>query len=77
MRKMQINNLQRMVEGLQINDGELKTRIKELASRLESNEDEAVITEMIVMLSRLASKNKMELEAAHYKRMDEMRKQTS
>lgn len=74
---MQINNLQRMVEGLQINDGELKTRIKELASRLESNEDEAVITEMIVMLSRLASKNKMELEAALYKRMDEMRKQTS
>lgn len=74
---MQINNLQRMIENLSLNDEELATRIKTLAAELEKNENEKAITEMVIMLSRMASKNKIELEAALYKRMDEIRKQTS
>ncbi len=71
---MQINNLQRMIESLQINDAELTTKIKKLVVELENNENEKAITEMVIMLSRMASKNKIELEAALYKRMDEIRK---
>lgn len=74
---MQINNLQRMIESLQINDAELITKMKNLAGELEKNQDEKIIAELVIMLSRLASKNRIELEAALYKRMDEIRKQTS
>ncbi len=74
---MQINNLQRMIESLQIDDSGLITKIKTLALELEEDGNEKTITEMVVMLSRAASKNNIELEAALYKRMDEIRKQTS
>ncbi len=71
---MQINNLQRMIESLQIDDAGLITRIKTLAAELENNENEKAIMEMVIMLFRAASRNKLELEAALYKRMDEIRK---
>ncbi|MBI4167638.1 MAG: hypothetical protein HY515_01640 [Candidatus Aenigmarchaeota archaeon] len=63
---MQINNLQRMIESLQIKDEELKDRIKTLVEELDKNENEKAIMEMVIMLSRMASKNKIELEAALY-----------
>lgn len=66
-----------MIESLQINDAELITKMKNLAGELEKNQDEKIIAELVIMLSRLASKNRIELEAALYKRMDEIRKQTS
>ena len=44
---------------------------------IRSQRDGTRKTEMVIMLSRMASKNKIELEAALYKRMDEIRKQTS
>ncbi|MBI4176984.1 MAG: hypothetical protein HY516_01310 [Candidatus Aenigmarchaeota archaeon] len=69
--------MQRMIESLQINDAELITKMKNLAGELEKNQDEKIIAELVIMLSRLASKNRIELEAALYKRMDEIRKQTS
>lgn len=71
---MQINNLQRVIESLQIDDSGLIAKIKTLALELEEDGNEKTITEMIVMLFRAASRNKLELEAALYKRMDEMRK---
>ena len=63
-----------MIESLQIDDAELATKIKSLAVELGKNADEKTITEMIVMLFRTASQNKIELEAALYKRIDEIRK---
>lgn len=74
VRNMQINNLQRMIESLSLNDEELTTKIKTLAAELGENADGKIITEMVIMLFRAASKNKIELEAALYKRMDEIRK---
>ncbi len=74
---MQINNLQRMIDSLQLNDKEFITNIKKLSDELEKNQNEKVITELVVMLFRAASANKIELEAALYKRIDEIRKQTS
>lgn len=71
---MQINNLQRIIESLQIKDDELPTKIKALASELEKNQNEKTITELVVMLFRAASANKIELEATLYKRIDEIRK---
>ena len=71
---MQINNLQRMVENLSLNDNELVTKIKTLVAELENKQNEKIISELVVMLSRLASENKIELEAALYKRIDEIRK---
>ncbi len=71
---MQINNLQRMIESLQMNDAESAAKIKALANELEKNQDEKIITELVVMLFRAASANKIELEAALYKRIDEIRK---
>ncbi|MBI3413250.1 MAG: hypothetical protein HY051_04175 [Candidatus Aenigmarchaeota archaeon] len=63
-----------MIESLPLDNKELITKIKTLAAELEKNADEKTITEMIIMLSRVASSNKLELEAALYKRMDEIRK---
>ncbi|MBI2084997.1 MAG: hypothetical protein HYT71_00620 [Candidatus Aenigmarchaeota archaeon] len=71
---MQINNLQRMVESLQINDAESAAKIKALANEMGKNQDEKIITELVVMLFRVASANKIELEPALYKKIDEIRK---
>ncbi len=69
---MQINNFQRMVENVNVDCAVEK--IKELAARLETTQDEKTITEIMVMLSKTASKNGIELEAALYKRLDELRR---
>ncbi len=63
---MRINNLQRMVENLPVQEAGIVGKIKSLAGELEKNEDEKTITEMMIMLSRVASRNKLELEAALY-----------
>ncbi|MFH0889735.1 MAG: hypothetical protein V1836_01145 [Candidatus Aenigmatarchaeota archaeon] len=71
---MQINNFQRLAENIKIEDGDAVKRIKELAAKLETSQDEKTITELMVMLSKIASKSGIELEAALYKRLDELRK---
>ena len=71
---MQINNFQRIVENLNINDDNLIKNIQSLVAELEDKQDEATVSELIIKLAKLASKGGIELETTLLKKLDEMKR---
>ncbi|MFH1105605.1 MAG: hypothetical protein V1731_00115 [Candidatus Aenigmatarchaeota archaeon] len=66
---MQINNFQRFVDNMSVEEALLEKTRAELGEATEAN-----IADKVIALARLASANGIELEQALLKRIDESRK---